>query len=446
MNRSRGEIVVPAAVADLSAAEVRRLGNGLRVVVVPDARAPVVATVLAYRAGTRDERPGEEGAAHFLEHMMFKGSARFGPGEVDRRTRALGGANNAYTSHDTTAYDFSFAADRWTHGLELEADRMAGPSLDPREVDAERRVILEEIALYEGEPWEALGEVVEAKLFGAHPYGRPVLGTRESLAGIDAAALRAFHRRLYRPDRAVLAIVGDVEIEAAHAAAAERFVGVAPAGGDDGSGEAAEESGSLGATRRIERVRKRRGEVARFLLALPAPADRDEDHPFVRLLFTILATGRSSRLHRRLVDAGQRCVWVTADLRETVEPGAATVAAEVLPGIDPQVVEAEVLEEIARLATEPPTEEEIERARRILLADWLFAHERMEPRANLAATALVHAPDLDFPRRYLDRLADARRDDLAGAAERFLHVERGAVIGWSLPRKTSRTRRPRARR
>src|SRR5207244_7983610 len=119
-------------------------------------QAPLVASVLYYRVGTRDEPAGRGGVAHFLEHMMFKGSARFGPGEIDRRTQALGGINNAFTSHDSTAYYFNFAADRWTEALTIEADRMAGLTLNPDEVASERQVILEEIAMYASEPWDAL--------------------------------------------------------------------------------------------------------------------------------------------------------------------------------------------------------------------------------------------------------------------------------------------------
>jgi zinc protease len=149
--------------------QLARLGNGLTVCVLENRQAPVVTTAISYRAGTRDEPPGHGGVAHFLEHMMFKGAARFGPGEIDRRTQALGGSNNAFTSHDATTYYFSFAADRWTEALAIEADRMGGLSLDPKQVASERRVIREEIAMYDSEPWDALEVAVQARLFRGHP-------------------------------------------------------------------------------------------------------------------------------------------------------------------------------------------------------------------------------------------------------------------------------------
>ncbi len=156
--------------------EVRVLANGLTVALLTSEAAPIVSTALWYRAGTAHEPVGQEGVAHFLEHMMFKGSRRFATGEVDRLTQATGGSNNAYTSHDATVYVFAFPSGRWRTALEIEADRMAGPTLDPAEVAAEREVILEEVAEIDDDPWGLLEMAVHEELFGDHPYGRRILG------------------------------------------------------------------------------------------------------------------------------------------------------------------------------------------------------------------------------------------------------------------------------
>jgi hypothetical protein len=162
--------------------ERARLDNGLEVCLLRNAQAPIVSTALLYRVGARDEREGETGIAHFLEHMMFKGSERYAAGEVDRRTQDLGGNNNAFTSHDVTAYWFSFAADRWHEALAIESDRLRGLRLETSQVDAERQVILEEIAMYRDDPWDALEMEVLAMLFGEHAYGRQVLANRSRVA------------------------------------------------------------------------------------------------------------------------------------------------------------------------------------------------------------------------------------------------------------------------
>ena len=428
----RGRIELDELRRVLPRPRVRHLDNGLTLCVVENRRVPLVATAVIYSAGTRDEAPGLGGAAHFLEHMMFKGSERYGPGEIDRLTRALGGSNNAFTSHDSTLYYFTFAADRWHRALGVEADRMAGLILDPAEVGSERQVIVEEIAMYEGEPWDALDREVTSTLFAPHPYGRPVLGTRDELQTIDAPVLRDFHRRFYRPFNAVLVVAGDVDASVDEVVE-EAFGGVdgAPNGCDRAQ---AAPRAELAGLRRVER---RQGEVPRMLLTCPAPAAEDADHPALMLLVSILGNGRSSRLHRALVDEGQLCVWVSADLQETVDPGAMAVALEVVPGVEPPRVEEEVLRQIDRLRREGPSDAEVARAKRIITADWVFGHEKVFQQAFLAGTALALF-DLEHPWRYFERLLAAGAGgagELASVAERYLRPAAGGVLGWSLPRE-----------
>lgn len=421
---------LPEVTRLLPESHLTTLDNGLTVVVVPSSRAPIVATALAFRAGTRDEVAGLGGTAHFLEHMMFKGARRFGAGEIDRLTQSLGGSNNAFTSHDLTLYYFTLSADRWTWALDVEADRMAGLILDRQEVESERRVILEEISMYESEPWDALGEAVHERFFVDHPYGLPVLGKRSDLAAIDADVLRAFHRRHYRPDNAVMAVVGDVDPERAVAEVASRFESFSGAG----------HSASSSARRRpgphhrsdVHRVERRVGELARLLWAVPAPAGGHPDHPPLRLLLSILGSGRCSRLHRALVDEGQRCVWVAADLQEGLDAGMVSLAAEAVPGADPQEIEAEIGRRLAELRRRPPSQEELDRARRMEIADWLFGHEKVDQMAFLAATSGA-VFDLDHPVRYLERMCSATPEDLLRVANTYLDPSRASVVGWSLP-------------
>ncbi len=346
--------------------EVRVLANGLTVALLTSEAAPVVSTALWYRAGTAHEPVEQEGVAHFLEHMMFKGSGRFATGEVDRLTQAAGGSNNAYTSHDATVYVFAFPAGRWRTALEIEADRMAGPTLDPAEVTAEREVILEEVAEIDDDPWGRLEMAVHEELFGDHPYGRRILGRETSLAAIQQAELAAFHRLAYAPDRAVLTVAGAVGAEV-FAAAEELFGDLAGLGAAPGVDAPQERSG-------LSRVELARGETRRALLALPSPPATARDFVSLRLALTALCGGRSSRLQRLLVEEGKLCGSVSTAMMETVRPGAATLALELLPGVEPERVEEIVLRELerSRRGLEPG---DVERARQLLLSDWLFGHE-----------------------------------------------------------------------
>lgn len=428
---------VPAAIPRLpGTVRVERLDNGLTVALVDNPQAPLVTTALCYRAGSRDERPGQGGIAHFLEHMMFKGSERFGPGEVDRRTQTLGGANNAFTSHDATVYYFNFAADRWQAALEIEADRMAGLTLDPREVESERRVILEEIAMYEDDPWDALTQRLEAAFFGDHPYGRPVLGTREELLATGPDDLAAFHGERYRPDGAVLVVAGDLS--------------AGGTGGPNGALDRVSEAfGGLasGASARLDtpqarvpgetvRIERRRGEVSRLLVFVPAPPAEAEGFPAARVLGTVLGAGRGSRLYRTLVDDGQLCSWAAAGLSEALDPTTLSVAAEVLPGVEPRRVEEAVFEVFADLARRPPSADEMERARQVLLADWAFGHERISQQALALSTELGLLGE-GWTARTLRSIAECSAEEVLEAARRSFApaVEdgRAAVVGWSLP-------------
>jgi zinc protease len=406
-------------------ATVERLDNGLTLCLLPRPQAPLVTTALWVRAGARDEAAGHAGTAHFLEHMMFKGSPRYPAGEIDRRTQIAGGANNAFTSHDATAYYFSFASDRWREALAMEADRMAALTLAAAEVESERRVILEEIAMYQDDPWDALEMAVLEEFFGAHPYGRPVLGTPASLRATGVEELRAFHRDHYRPGNAVLVVAGDFGGEARDAV--EATLGAVP------ERPAAErpwppEAVRLAGPRRLER---RKGDVARLLLALPAPAAADPDHARLRLLAGVLAGGRASRLHRSLVDERQLCLGVSADLHETQLAGTLTVGAELVPRVEPERVEEAVREEIERTRVACPESDEVERARQILLADWVFGHERIHQQALTAGFALALF-DLEHPERALAAIAAARPEELQAAAAAHLDPQ-AAVVGWSLP-------------
>ena len=160
------------------------------------------------------------------------------------------------------------------------------------------------------------------------------------------------------------------------------------------------------------------------------------DHPPLRLVTTILAGGRTSRLQDALVDSGQLCSWVSADLSESLDASQLSIAAEVVPGIEPERVEAEVLRLLAGLATDPPTPEEVERARQIATADWVFGHEKVHQQAiSLGLSAALF--DLDYVDRHLAGLLAASPEQVGEVVSRYLRPERGAVLGWSLPRAES---------
>ena len=189
------------------------LGNGLTVLTQENYTTPIVTTMIWYRVGSRVEKPGASGISHFLEHMMFKGAGRYRKGEIDWLTARFGGANNASTSKDCTAYYFQFAHDYWEVGLEIEAERMVHNQFAPKELELERKVVVEELKMERDCPWSHLRQQLEAACFTVHPYGLPVIGRLEDVQRIRAEQVVEHYQRFYTPTNAVLVIAGAFETD-----------------------------------------------------------------------------------------------------------------------------------------------------------------------------------------------------------------------------------------
>src|SRR5689334_16430196 len=188
------------------------LANGLQVVVIQDHRTPVVTQMVWYKVGSADETPGKSGLAHFLEHLMFKGTAKHPAGEFSQTVLRVGGNENAFTSFDYTGFFQTVPSDQLGNMMEFEADRMTGLILKDENVLPERDVVLEEYNMrVANNPEARLSEQIMAALYLNHPYGRPVIGWRQEIEKLDREDALAFYRRFYAPNNATLVIAGDVE-------------------------------------------------------------------------------------------------------------------------------------------------------------------------------------------------------------------------------------------
>src|SRR3989449_3483649 len=195
--------------------DVRRtvLENGLVVLAKEVNTSPIVTAMIWYRVGSRNEELGQTGKSHFLEHMLFKGTERFKKGQIDLITLKNGGGNNAFTSHDFTAYYFNFASDRWDVALEIESDRMVNCAFDPDEFEAEKKVVIEELKTGLDSPWGLLLQEQEAAAFKVHPYRNPIVGWLQDVERATAEEQQAYYRRFYHPNNAVLVLVGDFDAD-----------------------------------------------------------------------------------------------------------------------------------------------------------------------------------------------------------------------------------------
>src|SRR5438046_2978292 len=211
--------------------DVRRtvLDNGLVVLTKELHTSPIVTSMIWYRVGSRNEELGQTGKSHFLEHMLFKGTNRFKKGQIDLLTLKNGGGNNAFTSHDFTAYYFNFASDRWDIALEIEADRIINCAFDPEEFEAEKKVVIEELKTGLDSPWGLLLQEKEAAAFKVHPYRNPIVGWLQDVERAIFEEQQSYYRSDYHSNNANREIAGDFETEDV-LAKVERSFGAIPAG------------------------------------------------------------------------------------------------------------------------------------------------------------------------------------------------------------------------
>jgi len=407
------------------------LDSGLEVLVLENRQAPIVTSALTYRVGARNDPAGQAGLAHFLEHMMFKGSAEYAAGEIDAITQRLGGDSNAMTWHDATLYYFQFASDRWTEALSIEADRMRGLRLDSVEVDRERSVILEEIAAADDDPWQLLEQAVHGAFFGDHPYARPILGSAAELEALGRDQLEAWHRAHYHPRGGLLTIAGDVGPEAIDQVA-RAFEEIGEGGNSvaaTGGAPAAPARSAVPGRRMID---VHQGKLEKWLAVLPAPHPDAADFAAVRMAAALLGLGRLGRLQRELVDEDPLLMSVSCTVLDTLDSGCVSVTAEPRVGVGLDEVEARVFSTMKTLATDPPRDEELARVRNLLISDWMFAHETIGDQALTAGFAAA-CLELDRPHRQMEAIVAVDADAVAEVAESWLSPDREVVVGRCLP-------------
>lgn len=343
----------------------RTLANGLQIVVWPDHDIPNVALYTWYRVGSRNEYPGITGISHYFEHMMFNGTSTRAPGEFDRVMEANGGANNAYTSDDVTVYQDWFPRSALETIFDLEGDRMANLSFDPKVVESERGVVYSERRLrVDDDNFGALAEQIGATAFVAHPYQFPVIGWPADIEGWKMEDLKQFYKTYYAPNNAVMLVVGDVKPEEIFALA-EKHIGKIPAQAapEPVTTTEPEQKGE----RRLV-VRKDGAQAPLLAMAWHSPKASADDWLATEVLLSILAGGESSRLHQRLVERDQLALQVGEMLHRGFDPGLAWLYAALPPGGDLTKVEAAIDEELERIRRDGPTEAELAKARKQALA------------------------------------------------------------------------------
>jgi len=397
------------------------LDNGLRVLLLEDHRSPVASVQVWYRVGSRNERPGATGLAHFLEHMMFKGTPTHGKGEFARLVEQNGGQDNAFTSQDVTSYYVNIASDKVDLVLALEADRMRHLLLDSGEIDSERQVVMEERRTRtEDDPDGLLTEEMMSLAFKAHPYRWPVIGWMEDIRRINPAELRAFYDLYYRPNNAILVVVGDVKAPDVLGRVRQLF-GPIPRGPEPPPVTAVEPPQI---DERRLRVKKAGAQLPIVDLAWHVPSFRSEDAPALDLLSTILSEGRASRLYRKLTYERRLAMGAGGDYSYfSLDPNIFWLYATPLPGQAPDALEAALLAEIELVKNEPVPAEELERAKNQMEASFAWRQDSVYSRASiLARFELIGSWRIE--ERYLPMIRAVTPADIQRVARAYFPADR----------------------
>jgi zinc protease len=406
------------------------LDNGLRVLLVPDRKVPLATVQVWYRVGSRNEGRGLTGLSHFLEHMMFKGTARVGPKEFSRLIQRDGGQDNAFTGYDYTGYYATVPAGRVGQVLELEADRMTNLRLDPREVAAERQVVLEERrSRTEDDPEAALTEELHAAAYRAHPYGQPIIGWETDVERLTVDDLRAHYRTHYVPNNAILVVVGDFEPEPL-LAAVRATLGRVPAGPAPPPVRAVEPPQR--GERRI--LVRRPAELPYVMAGYHVPNFRHRDGYALELLDWILSGGKSARLTRGLKYERQVALSVGSSYgRVQADPTLFYVYAGALPGVPIEEVERALEAEIARIQREGVSERELAKARNQAEADFLMSQESTFTLGRVLAQYEV-VGGWRLWEAYLPGIRAVTREDIQRVARAYL-VQDNRTVAILVPAK-----------
>ncbi|MFD1332875.1 M16 family metallopeptidase [Methylopila musalis] len=413
------------------------LENGLEVVVIPDHRTPVVTHMVWYKAGSADEPKGVSGIAHFLEHLMFKGTANHPAGQFSKTVAELGGQENAFTSYDYTAYFQRVAKEHLKTVMGFEADRMTGLQLTDEVVNPERDVILEERrSRIDGDPGSQLAEAVAASLFVNHPYGTPIIGWEHEMEKLSRADAIAFYERFYTPNNAILVVAGDVEADEVRRLADETYGKIARRA-DAGPRQRPTEPEPRAARRvTLSDPRVTQPSLSKQFLAPSYETASAHEAYALDLAAQILGGGVTSRVYQALVVekgvAASAGAWYQGD---ALDDGRFAVYASPRGDAALKEVETALDETVARFAAEGPSEAELARAKTRLIADTIYAQDSQATLARIYGASLATGGAIKDVQEWPARIRAITTTEVRDAARAVL-VARRSVTGELLSAKT----------
>lgn len=424
-------LVLPAAEAGPSAQEFR-LANGLKLIVQEDHRAPTVANMVWYRAGSVDEQNGTTGVAHVLEHMMFKGTKKLKPGEFSQKVAELGGRENAFTSRDYTAYHQQVEKSRLEQVMALEADRMQNLTMDPAEFGKEIRVVMEERRLRtDDQPLSLLMEALNATAFVASPYRNPVVGWMDDLQNMNAADALAWYQRWYAPNNATVVIAGDVDAKEVLKLAEKYFGKIPPKTLPKAKPQ--QEPKQLGVRRVTVRAP---AENPYLIMAYKVPklndVEKDEDPFALEVLAAVLDGYDNARLPAKLVRTDRVANSVDAGYDGIARgPVLFTLSGEPTKGTSVDQLEAALRAEVERIAKDGVSADELKRVKAQLIASQIYKRDSVFGQAMEIGSMEVSGISHKLIDRIIERLAAVTPAQVQAVAQKYFADEQLTVATLS---------------
>jgi zinc protease len=408
------------------------LDNGLQVVVIPDHRTPVVTQMIWYKVGSADETPGKSGLAHFLEHLMFKGTAKHPAGEFSQTVLRVGGNENAFTSVDYTGYFQRVPREQLPSMMEFEADRMTGLILKDENVLPERDVVLEEYNMrVANNPDARLTEQIMAALYLNHPYGRPVIGWHQEIEKLDREDALAFYKRFYAPNNAILVIAGDVDVKDIRPLVEKNF-GPIPAQRSIAEKRIRPQEPTPVAPRTVtlSDPRVEQPGLRRYYLVPSAATAAAGESPALDVLAQLMGGGANSYLYRALVIDKGLAISAGAGYQGTaLDPSQFSISVTPKQGVEFAQIEDAIDKVIADLAQNTARAEDLERVKTQLIAEAIYAQDNQATLARWYGGALTTGLSIDDIRSWPDRIRAVTAEQVRAAAAKWLDKNR-SVTGY----------------
>ncbi|MEK6680026.1 MAG: pitrilysin family protein [Nitrospirota bacterium] len=407
------------------------LSNGLKIIAMEEHKAPTVTFQVWYKVGSRNEATGKTGLSHLLEHLMFKGTQKYGKGEFSKIVAKNGGNENAFTSRDYTAYFEVFSSDRIHLSLELESDRMTNLLIDEKEFQLERNVVKEERRMRtDDEPTSLVVEELYAMAFKVHPYHSPIIGWMSDLDTLARDDLYNHYKKYYMPNNATIVVVGDFDTKTLIPKIKEHFEKIPK--GEAPAKINIKEPEQLGERRT---TLHKEAQLPFVFIGYHTPNIGNKDEFALEVVSNILSAGKSSRLYQDIVYEKQLALYAGGDYgRIAADPSLFYFYGGLKPGKTTKELEDALYAEIEKLKTEPVTDRELQKSKNQVEASFIFAQDSIFYQAMQIGQIETIGIGYKYLDAYVDNIRRVTKDDIMRVAKTYF-TEKNRTVGILIPVK-----------